>query len=60
MKYSAPDQFDVVKKIMRTAFAQRIDSDRLIDEQLDADYFNNMQRHTKLQTIEKRVRELEA
>lgn len=32
LKYSAPDQFDVVTKIMRTAFALRIDGDKLMDE----------------------------
>lgn len=34
--------FDIEQKIMRTAFAQRIDKQRNLDDSLDADYYNNM------------------
>ena len=44
---------------MKTAFSQRIDKDRLRDESLDADYFLNLQRHTKLNKLEASVQELE-
>lgn len=60
LKYTGRDQFDVVKNIMRTAFAMRIDTDKIMNEQLDEDYFNNLQRHTKYQKIDARVKELEA
>ena len=45
---------------MRTSFAQRIDKQLQQDRALDADYFNNMRRLTKMQELEKEVAELEA
>ena len=44
---------------MRTSFATRIDKQRVADASLDADYFNNMQRLSKLSLLEERVKELE-
>lgn len=32
LKFSGPDQFDVVKKIMRTSFSQRIDRDQIVSD----------------------------
>ena len=45
---------------MKTAFAMRIDTDKIMNEELDEDYFNNLQRHTKYQKIDTRVKDLEA
>ena len=59
LRYSGVDQFDSVKKIMKTAFSQRIDKSRLKEESLDADYFNNSQRHTRLDNLEAKVKDLE-
>ena len=44
---------------MRTAFAMRIDKDRIMEESLDVDYFNNLQRHDKLNKLVKVVADLE-
>ena len=59
LKYSGTDQFDSVKKIMKTAFSQRIDKSRLKEESLDVDYFNNSVRHTRLDNLEAKVKDLE-
>ena len=45
---------------MRTSFATRIDTDKMTNESLDADYFNNSQRTSKLQMLEERIEELES
>ena len=48
LRYVGKDQFDEVEAIMRTSFARRIDKQQLADSSLDIDYFNNMQRTSKL------------
>ena len=48
LKYSGKDAFDEVENVMRTSFALRIDKQFIEDASLDADYFNNMQRISKL------------
>mmetsp|Transcript_1774 Transcript_1774/g.2509 ORF Transcript_1774/g.2509 Transcript_1774/m.2509 type:complete len:125 (+) Transcript_1774:573-947(+) len=59
LRYRGNDEFDVLEDIMRTSFAMRIDKKLIEDASLDADYFNNMQRISKLQMFEDRVKELE-
>ena len=59
LRYVGKDQFDEVEAIMRTSFARRIDKQQLADSSLDIDYFNNMQRTSKLQHFEERVKQLE-
>lgn len=60
LHYRGKDDFYVVENIMRTSFAPRIDKARMTDESLDVDYFNNMQKLSKLQMLEERVKSLEA
>ena len=48
LQYKGSDQFDVIEDIMRTSFARRIDESKLTEASLDVDYFNNMQRQSKL------------
>ena len=59
LRYVGKDQFDEVEAIMRTSFARRIDKQHLADSSLDVDYFNNMQRTSKLEHFEERVKQLE-
>ena len=45
---------------MRTSFARRIDKQLQTEEALDADYFNNMRRLTKMEQLQEEVKALEA
>ena len=45
---------------MRTSFATRIDTESMTNAGLDIDYFENSQRHSKLQFLEEKVKNLEA
>ena len=60
VQYRGSGQFDIVENIMRTSFAQRIDSSKLTEDSLDVDYFNNSQRTSKLQMLEQKIEKLEA
>ena len=60
LKYLGAKEFEVVETIMKTAFARRIDELREVDESMDADFYNNHQRFTKIQLLEQKVSELEA
>lgn len=44
---------------MKTAFSIRIDKDRIMDQALDADYFNGLKRQTTLVKLEQSVKQLE-
>ena len=60
LQYKGDDQFDEVEHIMRTSFATRIDTESMTNAGLDIDYFENSQRHSKLQFLEEKVKNLEA
>ena len=60
VQYRGSGQFDIVENIMRTSFAQRIDSSKLTEDSLDVDYFNNSQRTSKLHMLEEKIEKLEA
>ena len=45
---------------MRTSFATRIDTEKMTNASLDVDYFENSQKHSKLQFLEEKSKKLEA
>lgn len=59
LQFRGDGHFDVIKKIMRTSFSQRIDRDQIINEQIDADFFHNSVRNNRLVQLETTVGNLE-
>jgi len=45
IRYSKENSsFEIVEKIMRTAFSLRVDESRMLNDSLDADYFETVQK----------------